>query len=134
MRLDLCLVRSIAEQVRSYFPKPPCPKGFHMSQTTGRTNPYSRISTQNTGVFASLKIEHLIADRNAHAAISIAFLKHPERQILQRKIRLRIIRRLHPTPLSFRTQTHPISFRPSTGSSNEHDPKLIANSRRTFSI
>src|SRR5690348_1636047 len=82
---------------------------------------------------ASAQIENTVTDRKGRPAAG-SVVEDSKRQVLQRKIRLRIVGRLHPASLPLRTQTHPIPFKSSTGSSNEHDPKPIANSLRAFSI
>ena len=74
------------------------------------------------------QIQNRIPDRRPQSAAPSVQPEYPQRQILQRKIRpIRAATQLRITAI-------PAPRNSSIGSSNEHDPKLIANSRRAAAI
>src|ERR1700722_4588815 len=72
-----------------------------------------------------LQIQNLIANRDADACLS-PLMKHAVRQILDWKIRSRIVGRGNPA-----SQSHPSTSRSWIGSVKEQEPKLVMNLSRT---
>src|SRR5688572_3624889 len=71
------------------------------------------------------KVQDLIADGNADTSLS-ADAEHSEREVRQRKIGMTVRR------LDEGLHSQPSSFKSAIGSSNEHEPKEIANSSRSL--
>src|SRR5689334_7592454 len=84
-----------------------------------------------------MQVQRPVADRHQQPAGTLARKPpHTERQILNRKICLVSLGGLHPAmqPGIAGIHSHPRALRSSTGSTNEHDPKLIQNCSRASAI
>src|SRR5262249_23691933 len=92
-------------------------------------------------VSAGGDVENLIADGNADSwrRVGATVFEDTKREILNRKVRRRVVRRLHPrferrVVRVIETHTEVTNRNSSTGSRNEHDPNATATCSRTWRI